>query len=928
VLPTLCPVLVGREDLLALADRRLGAAHDGSGELLILAGEAGIGKTRLLAAFRDRAAAAGFTTVGVGAYVRDTDVSGGVLSDLAVELERHQIAAGTKIADRLRGGEHNTEDPHRQRRMLVTDLAEAIAGIEGPALIALEDLHWADDLTLDVLERLARRLPSLPILVVATYRSDELYPKAPARTWRTRLLTQRLAEEVRLTRLAADQTAAMAAAIFQGVLPEAVIHDVFVRSDGIPLHVEEFLAIATDPGATDRVLPDTLADAVLTRAQVLSPAARALASAASVIGRSFDVDLLTAITDGTPDDIDAALRELDDRFFVQPRGDRPSYDFRHALIRDALYADLPPYRRRDLHARVAARAAAAGQRDAFVSDHYERAGRPAEAYWHALAAAVEAVGLSSHREAVELYRRAQRTAPTAVPAEDRAALLVALAGELAAIDDNAAAATTYEQAYDRLLQLGDRAGAAALMPARVAVQHLLGDDLARRTGQLQEALTLIDDAAPESRDIRTRILAALSAAYMLDRRLDESIEYGEQARAAGGGDRVTGINTDATLGSVLVFAGRFDEGWPMLEQAIREARAAQLEAEAARAYRMLGSSASVLVEYDRALHFLVDGIAYAERTERFNDRHYMAAHHAHALWAIGDWAESAAVAHRALADGGGGVTTRISALHVLGFLALGRGDWPAANRQLHEARTLGEQMHELQRLSPALWGLAEVALHSGQHREAIDWCTKGYEASAAVRDAAYLFPFVVTGTRAYLTGGDLTGARRWVDQCTELLRLRNIPGTLPALDHANGLVHLAGGHTAKARDAFEKAGWDARRRFWEGTQALLDRARATDRSRDRADLLAEAGRRAEAAGATTLLAGVPAVTAATDQPLTARELEVARLVATGATNREIATALYISPKTVAAHIEHILTKLGVGRRTEIAVWAKDHARAG
>jgi DNA-binding NarL/FixJ family response regulator len=922
--------LVGREDLLALADRRLHAAQEGSGELLILAGEAGIGKTRLLTAFRDRAAAAGFTTVGVGAYPRDTEVSGGVLSDLAVELERRQVEAGTEIADRLQGFTVG-DDPYRQRRMLVADLAEAIGGIEGPALVAVEDLHWADDLTLDVLERLARRLPSLPILVVVTYRSDELYPKVPTRTWRTRLLTQRLAEEVRLTRLGADGTAAMAAAIFDGVLPAAVIHDVFIRSDGIPLHVEEFLAIATDPEATDRALPDTLADAVLARAQLLSPEARALAGAASVIGRSFDIDLLTAITDGTPDDIDAALRELDDRFVVQPRGDDPSYDFRHALIRDALYADLAPHRRRDLHARVAGAAAAAGLRDAFVSDHYERAARPAEAYRHALAAAVEAVGMSSHREAVELYRRAQRTTPTGVPEADRAALLAALAGELAAIDDNAAAATTYSAAYDRLLQLGDRTGAAALMPSRVAVQHLLGDDLARRTGLLQEALALIEEAGPESRDVRTRILAALSAAYMLDRRLDESIAYGERARAnaAGSGDRVTRLNIDATLASVLVFAGRFDEGWPMLEQAIREARFAHLEAEAARGYRMLGSSASVLVEYDRALHYLVDGIAYAERTERFNDRHYMVAHHAHTLWAVGDWAESGALAQRALTDGGGGVTTRISALHVLGFLALGRGDWPAANRQLHEARALGEQMHELQRLSPALWGLAEIALHSGQAAAAIDWCIRGYEASAAVRDAAYLFPFVVTGTRAYLFGGDLTGARQWVDQCAELLRLRNIPGTMPALDHAQGLLYLAGGQTAKARAALAAAGegWDTRRRFWEGVQALVDRAQAKEQPIDRAHLIAEAGRRAEAAGATTLLAGIPTARTATDQPLTTRELEVARLVATGATNREIATALYISPKTVAAHVEHILTKLGVNRRTEIAIWAKDHAPA-
>jgi len=125
------------------------------------------------------------------------------------------------------------------------------------------------------------------------------------------------------------------------------------------------------------------------------------------------------------------------------------------------------------------------------------------------------------------------------------------------------------------------------------------------------------------------------------------------------------------------------------------------------------------------------------------------------------------------------------------------------------------------------------------------------------------------------------------------------------------------------------AEWDARHRFWEGVQALVDRAHTAQRSRrpaEAAALAAEARGRAERAGATALLAwcdairpGVVADEAV--QPLTAREIEVARLVATGATNREIAAALTISPKTVAAHIEHILTKLGAARRTEIAAWA-------
>jgi DNA-binding CsgD family transcriptional regulator len=223
-----------------------------------------------------------------------------------------------------------------------------------------------------------------------------------------------------------------------------------------------------------------------------------------------------------------------------------------------------------------------------------------------------------------------------------------------------------------------------------------------------------------------------------------------------------------------------------------------------------------------------------------------------------------------------------------------------------------------------VWGLAELALHGGRPAEAVAWCARGWELSEPSWDAAYLFPFVVTGVRAHLGTGDTAAAREFLARCEERLRYRGIPGTLPALDHAQGLLDLAAGRTGRARAALAAAstGWDERRRYWEGGAALRDRARAAHRSRrpsEAAALSAEADRRARAAGAacgpSTVEDGPP------PGPLTARETEVARLVATGATNRQIGATLLISPKTVAAHIEHILTKLGASRRTEIAAWA-------
>ena len=273
----------------------------------------------------------------------------------------------------------------------------------------------------------------------------------------------------------------------------------------------------------------------------------------------------------------------------------------------------------------------------------------------------------------------------------------------------------------------------------VAVTHLLGEDLATRAGRLERALaTVPEDAA--AAPVRAALLRALAAAYMLDRRLEEAIGYGERSLAAAGDDTAS-LNTAATLGSVLV-------------------------------------------EYDRAERWLAVGIDYAERVELWNHRHYMAAHLAHVQWAVGRWELADRTAEHALADGRGGITTRITAEHVLGYLAMGRGEWARAGELLGDALRQGEAMAELQRLSPALWGLAETALLRGDHEAAIALCDRGQEASDRVGDAAYLFPFLVTGVRARLAGPGPDEAERWLAEVAGALAARSIPGTLVAVTTA------------------------------------------------------------------------------------------------------------------------------------------------
>ena len=242
-------------------------------------------------------------------------------------------------------------------------------------------------------------------------------------------------------------------------------------------------------------------------------------------------------------------------------------------------------------------------------------------------------------------------------------------------------------------------------------------------------------------------------------------------------------------------------------------------------------------------------------------------------------------------------------------------------------------MAEVQRLSPPLWGLAEAARCQGDHDTALRHCERGYQASADITDASYLYPYLLTGVRAHLARGDVDAAQTWSDKVGAVLAVRAIPGTLPAIGHARGLLLLARGEVPAAYQELQAASesWHVLRRFWEGTWARLDLAEAAVKARRRAEaavLLDEARTLAATAGATAIVDAAGRLTAQFEgarqpepwHPLSAREFEIAQLVAAGLTNRQIAQQLVLAPKTISAHVTHILAKLGAARRAEIAAW--------
>ena len=397
----------------------------------------------------------------------------------------------------------------------------------------------------------------------------------------------------------------------------------------------------------------------------------------------------------------------------------------------------------------------------------------------------------------------------------------------------------------------------------------------------------------------------------------------------------TELDARITLVAVLPFDGRNDEALEIATTVIRRSRELHLDDEVGRAYRIAGAGESEVFEYGPAERMLRDGIAFAEQHELWNHRCYMTAHLGLVLWATGRWSEADDVASAALREGRGGVTTRITGLYARGHVALGRGRLEEARDLLQESLALGEPSGDILRVSLPLWGLAETALLAGRLDDAIALTERGRDVSAAVDDAAFLAPFLVTGTRARLAGLGLREATSWVDDVGGVLRSSGIATLQTPVDHANGLIALARGETGQARVQLAAAvdGWDRIGRVWEGTWARLDLASCHLRSRrpqEAQELVADArsiadtlGSRPLADRAGELLRDARGRSGAADRwaPLTAREFDVARLIADGQTNGEIAAELSIAPKTVASHVEHILVKLTATRRTEIAAWA-------
>jgi DNA-binding CsgD family transcriptional regulator/HPt (histidine-containing phosphotransfer) domain-containing protein len=948
----LCPILVGRDDLLELIEALAADARQGRGHALFLSGQAGLGKTRLIRAAIRKAESAGMRVDGGAVAPQDHQVPLASIREMATGMRGNE-AFGSLSEDLLAIDGRHDGDALGARRLIVRSAADRILdAMDRPTMLIFDDLHWTDELSLEVIGELARHAADRPLFLLGGYRADEFPADTIHREWRARLLSQRHAEEARLRPLTLDQTAIATTLILGGELPAPtdVVEAVYARTNGIPLHIEELLAALGDDERTDgrsireAHVPDTIADAVLARLSRLSDEAQMVARAGAVVGRCFSPDVLAGIVDRPWRELEPTIGELVDAAILHPFNyiDHGYYDFRHQLLRDAVYGSVPPSELRRFHAQAAEFVMSLEAASiVHASRHYERAGLRPQAYQASLSAAREASRMSARQEAYELYQRAIANMPADLPVAEQAGLYEAFSDAASAIEQNEDSARAAERARELYIEGG--------MPLQAAAMLLSMSSIAGRDGAPAPEVRVYTDRAleeiadlpstPDRERVRAFILSMRASDWFFaadqDAARRDAVAAREIARQLG--DRETVLEIDLLLARIDIVEGHYESGLNDGMRAAREARHAGFESVGVTGYRNLAILAARIMDRDAAEMALGEGLQYADAIEQSHCRQMMGTTRAILDWGAGQWDTADERARQELVDRGcrRGV---VGALDVIGLVALGRGRTEEARRWLEDSLRTGRHIGEVHLILTPLWGLAEADLLAGDAAAAAARCDEAWSIAGEAGERALFIPFVVTGARSLIAARRPDEAERWVARAREhLAGWESVAG--PALSHADGLVRLAGGSLSAAREALERArrGWEERGRMWEALGAALDLAHCLirmNRHAEAAAIAADVRARASTLESAPLLARADELARASRghasdeepwRPLTVREYEVARLIAGGMTNSEIAAELAVSPRTVSAHVEHVLAKLGAGRRTEIASWVATSA---
>jgi DNA-binding CsgD family transcriptional regulator/tetratricopeptide (TPR) repeat protein len=977
---------IGRQQELAELEQSLTEAAADRPSMVFVAGESGVGKTRLLRELVAAAEEGGAHTLG-GACVElgEDELPYAPLVAALRPLQRADDPVLAALPEVTRAelsrlipelgepsGEPESERGEAQRRLFDAFL-ELIAnlGADQPALLWIEDIHWADRSTRSFLRFLAASLSEERVLVVITYRSDELHRRHPLRPLLAELERSPCARRMALERFDRAELSGQLTDILGESPAREVVERMYGRSEGNPLFTEELLAAGVDARGP---LPPSLREALLLRVERLPEESQRLLRLLAVAGRAGH-DLLADAARVDPAALSAAMREaITAQIVVADDGGR--YTFRHALLREVLYDDLLPGERAELHLMLAhalERVAAAGDGAWIatgIAHHYYSAGDQPRGLTSALAAATAVQGLHAYGEAASLLDRALELwprvpDPEGLTGEDLGEMLTRAgrAHYLAGEEDVGAA--LYERAVEQIDDRDDPERAASVLAALATCQWSLGRaDRSRATHRRGlELLPAREDSPARAQLLAQRVRFLLLQGRFRDVREEAPVAL-EAAERAGLGPEAGLLNR---LGYALFALGEEQEGRARLEQSIEIAHRTGSTDDIATVYLNYADVLHHAAHSSEAREVIMRGIA--EVTERLKggssrSLRWIRLNLAEVEFDLGNWD----LAEEQLLPAGtpyGGVALAHARLRNA-ELALGRGDDRQARADLEQADELLANALEPQYIAVIAALGAELERRAGDLDAARSQVDRGIDRiQFCSDDAARMAQVASAGAsveadaaeRADDVGDEVAAAMALgrAETMTELVRAAAEDGVRP-LEAA--LLANAEAELARARGEDDPGRWAAAAGAWEAVQrpypravALWRQAQAELASGDRdaagssladaialADLLgagwlAEEARGLAARGRLSLTAAEDRVgddaepTALEPFGLTPRELQVLTLLATGATNREIAAELFMAEKTASVHVSRILTKLDVRSRTEAAAVAYRHGIA-
>ena len=974
-------VLVGRTQAMETLGSALEQTIGGHPSHVVIGGEAGVGKTRLLAEARKLAQAKGVRVlsggcVSMGAdglpFAPYTEIIRSLVAADGAAAVRNMVGRAAPDLSRLVPALDTGQSPPEQELWAQTRLYEAILDLlrglaaQGPLVVQLEDLHWADAGTLAASSFLLRAFEAEPVSIWATFRADEITRRHPVRPWLAEVVRDADVARIELEPLDQAEVAALVGHILGSELQEREVEEIRRRSDGNPFFVEELLCCRDD---YHEALPASLRDVLLSRVDALPDDAQQLVGVAAVGGQEVEHEILVAIAGGAV--ADSGLRTLVESGLLVPvqaiDGDE-AYAFRHALLREVTYEELLPADRRRLHQRWGEfladhrRGGPTDPAGLLQLAHHWREARDGRALVASIAAGDAAMASYSYETASREYGEALalwEDGPSGDTDIDHVELLAKGARAAYLASDYRRASSWCRSAIGEV---------DATDPARRTTLRILLGRIEWVSGDWGASVATYEGAlagAPaEPPIVRLQALAGLAQAYMLHARLREARPMLEEAieGAIAIGAREMEGHARNTLGGVLSGLGEGDAARASLEASLAIALELGIPDDIGRAYVNLADTESLSGYPERAFETSLQGMRVAADWGVSNSYGAFLGYGAASFgFECGRWDKALDLLARADRISGSSEGSYVYRASYVAELFACSGDerfpalWERASRLILERPA--SHTH-----GPLFMGGIEHAAFMGDPAPAVERAREviallhTVDGSIWLADVARVaaWPVADLGVAARRTGDEaaLMQARTEMDaleriadawqseavdpdsQLAAVLRL----GTHDQL--AAERARLEGTDTA-AQWADLADAWARLGRPFRSAMARWREAQAAEASADHDAAVAAlrtSHRMATELGARPLLdeletvarrlrvrlGGGPATVAAERAyGLTPRELEVLAEVAAGRTNREIAETLFISESTAGVHVSHILGKLGVATRTEAARVALD-----